>query len=62
VVRGWTKSGNLAVVTALVDPPETAVISWFNSCAATHAHARMSCQQSEQLMTTTQAELSAKII
>jgi hypothetical protein len=27
----WTKSGNLAVVTALVDLSETRLISWFNS-------------------------------
>jgi hypothetical protein len=39
----WTKSGNLAVATALVDLSETGLISWFNSCAATHALARMSC-------------------
>jgi hypothetical protein len=56
----WMKSWNLAVVTALVGPSETGLISWFNSCAAIHALARMSCQQSEQLMTmTTPAELGA---
>jgi hypothetical protein len=55
----WTKSGNLAVATALVDLSETGLISWFNSCAAIHAlGARMSCQQSEQLMATP-AELGA---
>jgi hypothetical protein len=56
----WTKSGNLAVATALVDLSETGLISWFNSCAAIHALARMGFQQSEQLMTTP-AELSVHI-
>jgi hypothetical protein len=37
----WTKSGNLAVATALVDLSETGLISWFNSCAAVHALARI---------------------
>jgi hypothetical protein len=54
----WTKSGNLAVATALVDLSETGLISWFNSCAAIYALARMGCQQSEQLMATP-AELGA---
>jgi hypothetical protein len=54
----WTKSGNLAVATALVDLSATGLISWFNSCAAVHALARMGCQQSEQLMATL-AELGA---
>jgi hypothetical protein len=52
------KSGNLAVATALVDLSETGLISWFNSCAAIHALARVSCQQSEQLIFTP-AELGA---
>jgi hypothetical protein len=50
----WAKSGNLAVAPALVDLSETGLISWFN----VHALARMSCQQSEQLMATL-AELGA---
>jgi hypothetical protein len=58
----WTKSGNLAVATALVDPSETGLISWFNSCAPIHALARMSCQQSEQLMATPAAELGAEMV
>ena len=58
----WMKSGNLAVVTALVDLSETGLISWFNSCAAVHALARMGCQQSEQLMATPAAELGAEMI
>jgi hypothetical protein len=58
----WAKSGNLTAVTALVGPSGTALISWFNSYAAIHALARMSCQQSEPLMTTTPAELGAKMI
>jgi hypothetical protein len=57
----WTKSGNLAVATALVDLSKTGLISWFNSYAAIHALARMSCQKGEQLMTTP-AELGAKMI
>jgi hypothetical protein len=44
----------------MVDLSETGLISWFNSCAAVHALARMGCQQSEQLMATTPAaELGA---
>jgi hypothetical protein len=58
----WTKSGNLAVVTALADLSETGLISWFNSCAAVHALARMGCQQSEQLMATPAAELGAEMV
>jgi hypothetical protein len=58
----WTKSGNLAVATALVYLSETGLISWFNSCAAVHALARMRCQQSEQLMATPAAELGAEMI
>jgi hypothetical protein len=45
----------------VVDLSETGLISWFNSCAAINALARMSCQQSEQLMATS-AELGAKMI
>jgi hypothetical protein len=56
----WTKSGNLAVATALADPSEAALISWFNSCAAIHALARMGCQQSEQLITTRAFGLSSR--
>jgi hypothetical protein len=33
----WTKSGNLAVVTALVDPFKTGLNSWPSSCATIHA-------------------------
>jgi hypothetical protein len=57
----WTKSGNLAVATALVagrsfqDRIDQLVQLL---CAAIHALARMSCQQSEQL-TTTPAKLGA---
>jgi hypothetical protein len=58
----WTKSGNLTVATALVDLSETGLISWFNSCAPIHALARMSCQQSEQLMATPAAELGAEMV
>jgi hypothetical protein len=58
----WTKSGNLAVATALVDLSETGSISWFKSCAPIHALARMSCQQSEQLMATPAADLGAEMI
>jgi hypothetical protein len=36
----------------MLDLSETGLISWFNSCAAVHALARMGCQQSEQLMAT----------
>jgi hypothetical protein len=43
---------------ALADLSETGLISWFNSCAAIYALARMGCQQSEQLMATL-AELGA---
>jgi hypothetical protein len=45
----WTKSGNLAVGTALAGPSKTSLSSWFNSCATTHALARMGCLQSEQM-------------
>jgi hypothetical protein len=34
----------------MADLSETGLISWFNSSAAIHALARMSCQQSEQLI------------
>jgi hypothetical protein len=38
------------------------LISWFNSGAPIHALARMSCQQSEQLMATPAAELGAEMV
>jgi hypothetical protein len=46
----------------MVDLSETGLISWFKSCAPIHVLARMSCQQSEQLMATPAAELGAEMI